>query len=86
MREDIRMKSKAEQLGFIVDTKGDVYNGTNELIICKGDPYAFKKGNKIIWYSGYVPELPYRCCDIIDEISKNHRSYPDLETAINKEN
>jgi hypothetical protein len=87
-REDIRLKSYAEKLGFKaeVDRQGFWIEGVPY------SSYSFRKGNKTVWYVGpnrvslRVPQKgDWMAADKVDGYYENHRSYEGLKAALEAE-
>lgn len=83
LREDIKLRTLANQLGFAVEY------GENG-----GDSLKFTKGNKVIWSCPYVINSGsqnfrivdrWGCQELINDRWCNNRYYPDLESALRKE-
>lgn len=70
MRDDIRLRPLALELGYTVEY-GKSF----------GDCIHFKKGNKTIWDC----QRGWACADLINGYYKNHRYGPDLEAMLREE-
>lgn len=95
IRDDIRLKTYAEKMGYTVDCKRDQSimvdghlpsytsdDGQKRGLHCIGDAWSFQKGSKHIWAcaEGWV------CADLVDHHFRGHRYYHFLREALDWEN
>lgn len=80
IRDDLRLAAYAESLGFEIDYDPAKHGPVPHM------PLVFSKGPKRIWKAIIKYNKPgWRCADIIDGYSKNHRSYDHLKDALEAE-
>ena len=74
LRDDIKCRDFAKLLGYTV-----IY-GNN-----RGGALQFVKGNKTIWDTSNSKGCRWTCADLLDVYFRNHRTYPSLKEALEKE-
>lgn len=71
MREDLKLMDYAKELGF----EPEVRNGH------PNNGHSFVKGEAHVW----LIREGWRVADLVDGYYKNHRTYPTLKEALDKE-
>lgn len=82
-REDLKIVDYAESKGWQVEFH------ENDILHKRFDPpyesVNYVKENKIIWFSGWNWNTPWRVAEIINGFFRNHKSYKTIKDAIDGE-